>query len=54
VPNRAYRQITALLNEAGWNVSVSRVARIWWREGLKVPGKQGKRCAGHTLTAALA
>ena len=38
-----YRRITALLNEAGWDVSVSRVARIWRREGLKVPGKQPKR-----------
>ena len=34
-----YRRITALLNESGWDVSVSRVARIWRREGLKVPGK---------------
>ena len=38
-----YRRITALLNEAGWDVSVSRVARIWRREGLKVPVKQPKR-----------
>ena len=38
-----YRRITALLNEAGWDVSVSRVARIWRREGLKVPGRQPKR-----------
>lgn len=38
-----YRRITALLNEAGWDVSVSRVARIWRREGLKVPAKQPKR-----------
>jgi putative transposase len=38
-----YRRITALLKEAGWDVSVSRVARIWRREGLKVPGKQPKR-----------
>ena len=34
-----YRRITALLQEAGWGVSVSRVARIWRREGLKVPGE---------------
>ena len=26
-----YRRITALLQEAGWDVSVSRVARIWRR-----------------------
>jgi putative transposase len=38
-----YRRIRALLNEAGWDVSVSRVARIWRREGLKVPGRQPKR-----------
>jgi len=38
-----YRRITALLQEAGWDVSVSRVARIWRREGLKVPVKQPKR-----------
>ena len=38
-----YRRITALLNEAGWDVSVSRVGRIWRREGLKVPVRQPKR-----------
>lgn len=38
-----YRRIMALLNEASWDVSVSRVARIWRREGMKVPGKQPKR-----------
>ena len=38
-----YRRITALLNEAGWDVSVARVGRIWRREGLKVPVKQPKR-----------
>ena len=38
-----YRRITALLQESGWDVSVSRVARIWRREGLKVPGSQPKR-----------
>ena len=38
-----YRRITALLNDAGWDVSVSRVGRVWRREGLKVPGKQPKR-----------
>ena len=38
-----YRRITALLNEAGWDVSVARVGRIWRREGLRVPGKQPKR-----------
>ncbi len=38
-----YRRITALLNAAGWDVGVSRVARIWRREGLKVPVRQPKR-----------
>jgi len=38
-----YRRITALLNETGWDVSVSQVARIWRRQGLKVPGRQAKR-----------
>ena len=38
-----YRRITALLKAAGWDVSVSRVARIWRREGLKVPARQPKR-----------
>lgn len=38
-----YRRICALLNEQGWGVGVSRVARIWRREGLKVPSKQPKR-----------
>jgi putative transposase len=31
-----YRRITALLNNAGWNVGKDRVQRIWRREGLKV------------------
>lgn len=38
-----YRRVCALLNEQGWTVGVSRVARIWRREGLKVPSKQPKR-----------
>jgi transposase InsO family protein len=38
-----YRRIAALLREAGWSVNVKRVARIWRREGLKVPAKQPKR-----------
>jgi len=38
-----YRRITALLGERGWHVNVKRVARIWRREGLKVPAKQPKR-----------
>jgi putative transposase len=38
-----YRRITALLRDAGWVVNRKRVARIWRREGLKVPQKQPKR-----------
>ena len=38
-----YRRITALLRWSGWSVNRKRVARIWRREGLKVPSKQPKR-----------
>ena len=38
-----YRRITAMLRSAGWVVNVKRVARIWRREGLKVPSKQPKK-----------
>jgi len=38
-----YRPVTALLNQAGWNVNHKRVERIWRREGLKIPPKQKKR-----------
>jgi len=38
-----YRRIHALLREQGWQVSHSRVLRIWRREGLKVPYKQPRR-----------
>ncbi|GLQ22113.1 transposase [Algimonas porphyrae] len=38
-----YRRITALLRREGWTVNTKRVARIWRREGLKVPQKQPKR-----------
>jgi putative transposase len=38
-----YRRITALLNDAGWDVGTDRVQRIWRREGLKVPRKQRPR-----------
>ena len=31
------------LQEAGWEISLSVVERIWRREGLKVPKKQPKR-----------
>jgi len=38
-----YRIITGLLVQDGWQVSHSRVERIWKQEGLKVPQKQPKR-----------
>ena len=38
-----YRRITAMLRQRGWRVNAKRVARIWQREGLKVPAKQPKR-----------
>lgn len=38
-----YRRITALLRWEGWRVNPKRVARIWRREGLRVPQKQPKR-----------
>ncbi len=38
-----YKRITALLRADGWRVNHKRVARIWRREGLKVPMKQPKR-----------
>jgi transposase InsO family protein len=38
-----YRRVTKLLNDAGWDVGVDRVLRIWRREGLKVPSKQRPR-----------
>jgi len=38
-----YRQVTGLLWQQGWQISRSRVERIWKQEGLKVPPKQPKR-----------
>jgi putative transposase len=38
-----YRRITVMLNNKGWHVNHKRVARIWRREGLKVPVKQPRR-----------
>jgi len=32
-----------MLRQRGWRVNAKRVARIWRREGLKVPAKQPKR-----------
>jgi transposase InsO family protein len=38
-----YRRVHALLRAEGWQVSHSRVMRIWRREGLKVPHRQPRR-----------
>jgi len=38
-----YRRVHALLGAEGWQVSPSRVLRIWRREGPKVPHKQPRR-----------
>lgn len=38
-----YRQIAGLLRNAGWPVGRDRVARIWRKEGLKVPKKHKPR-----------
>lgn len=38
-----YRTITDLLRNEGWKVNHKRVARLWRREGLKVPRKQPKK-----------
>ena len=38
-----YRRIGALLRQEGFLVNHKRVARLWRREGLKVPQKQPKR-----------
>ena len=38
-----YRTITDLLRNDGWKVNHKRVARLWRREGLKVPYMQPKK-----------
>ena len=38
-----YRWVTEMLRRRGWRVNHKRVARLWRREGLKVPPKQPKR-----------
>src|SRR6202158_4851715 len=38
-----YRKIAEFLRRAGWQVNDKRGARLWRREGLKVPAKQPKR-----------
>ena len=42
-PRYGYRRIAALLRAEGWSVNRKRVYRLWRQEGLKVPGKKGRR-----------
>ena len=42
-PRYGYRRIGWLLRTEGWRVGLSRVFRLWQREGLKVPVKKRKR-----------
>ena len=42
-PRYGYRRIGWLLREEGWRAGLSRVFRLWQREGLKVPVKKRKR-----------
>ena len=38
-----YRRIAAMLRDSGWQLNDKQVARLWRREGLKVPIKQPKK-----------
>jgi putative transposase len=42
-PRYGYRRIGWLPREEGWRAGLSRVFRLWQREGLKVPVKNRKR-----------
>ena len=42
-PRFGYRRIGRLLAAEGWRAGLSRVFRLWRREGLKVPQKKRKR-----------
>jgi transposase InsO family protein len=42
-PRYGHRRIGWLLREEGWRAGLSRVFRLWQREGLKVPVKKRKR-----------
>ena len=42
-PRYGYRRIGWLLRSEGWHVGLSRVFRLWQREGLKVPVKKRKK-----------
>lgn len=42
-PRFGYRRVGRLLQSEGWPASISRVHRLWRREGLKVPQKKRKK-----------
>jgi putative transposase len=42
-PRFGYRRIGRLLQTEGWQMSLSRVFRLWRKEGLKVPQRKRKR-----------
>jgi transposase InsO family protein len=42
-PRFGYRRIGRLLQAEGWRAGLSRVFRLWRKEGLKVPQKKRKR-----------
>jgi len=42
-PRFGYRRIGCLLRQKGWQISDTRIFRLWRREGLKVPHKKRKR-----------
>ena len=42
-PRYGYRRIGWLLREEGWRAGLSRVFRLWQREGLKVPCKEAEK-----------
>jgi transposase InsO family protein len=53
-PRRGYRMMCGMLRLDGWRVNVTRVHRLWKREGFRVPGKQHKRRRlGHSANGIL-
>ena len=42
-PRFGYRRIGRLLSAEGWCVGLSRMFRLWQKEGLKMPQKRRKR-----------
>ena len=42
-----YKRVTALLRNDGWHVNHKRIERLWKREGLKVPLRDGGHSTNH-------